>query len=433
MRQHLRGPTTSSDDEPTSGLASGDDGSFTSEQQLARGDGHVRGGARARPVSDVQLEERIVPGGWREEASRLLAAIRTYAPGNYSSLRTRHKRVAGTAARAMSRVTFVGEFGAGKSSVINTLLHVISEAPAAEFVEVAPTGDGAQRQTQVADSYQVPTASGQSATIGLFDVAGWEQFNARELSIMEEMRKYGVRERAEQLGTGAGWDKGDIGYPPEPSHAFVWVFRLAQSAVPRARLFRQQSPDVGSAPAGRAFGLGYGQALGITRKGLELDTEGRKTFQRFFALATLQGMRPVVVLTHIDGFSEAQVAEGKRLVSYLTNVSSDDIVAMRCFTSKWHPRDPATTVAALRILDRALALAERYDVPDSLIYKLDQALYVWSLRLRGKVTHFRYASTLRPALVLLFVATVLSLALWLGVHHVSRYVCRTVHNFGLAC
>ena len=316
------------------------------------------------------------------------------------------------------------------------------------------SADGAQRQTQVADSYQVPTASGQSATIGLFDVAGWEQFNARELSIMEEcvrgrsailparsahfvhvhrMRKYGVRERAEQLGTGAGWDKGDIGYPPEPSHAFVWVFRLAQSAVPRARLFRQQSRDEGSAPAGRAFGLGYGQALGITRKGLELDTEGRKTFQRFFALATLQGMRPVVVLTHIDGFSEAQVAEGKRLVSYLTNVSSDDIVAMRCFTSKWHPRDPATTVAALRILDRALALAERYDVPDSLIYKLDQALYVWSLRLRGKVTHFRYASTLRPALVLLFVATVLSLALWLGVHHVSRYVCRTVHNFGLAC
>ena len=40
----------------------------------------------------------------------------------------------------MSRITFVGEFGAGKSSVINTLLHVVSGSSPDEFAEAAPTG-----------------------------------------------------------------------------------------------------------------------------------------------------------------------------------------------------------------------------------------------------------------------------------------------------
>ena len=49
-----------------------------------------------------------------------------------------------------------------------------------------PRSDGAQRQTQVADAYEVVGADARACAIQLFDFTGWERFNDTELEIMEE-------------------------------------------------------------------------------------------------------------------------------------------------------------------------------------------------------------------------------------------------------
>ena len=88
------------------------------------------------------LNGDATPHTAQRKTQRLLSSIRSYVPGQYRHGRSKYRRRrSGSAAqRSVSRITFVGEFGAGKSSVINTLLHVVSGSSPDEFTEAAPTG-----------------------------------------------------------------------------------------------------------------------------------------------------------------------------------------------------------------------------------------------------------------------------------------------------
>lgn len=97
--------------------------------------------SRSATASDHVPGSSVSPDAARRKAARLLQAIRGYVPGQYRHGRSKFRRRRTAASRrSVSRVTFVGEFGAGKSSVINTLLHVVSGAPPEEFAEAALTG-----------------------------------------------------------------------------------------------------------------------------------------------------------------------------------------------------------------------------------------------------------------------------------------------------
>ena len=258
-----------------------------------------------------------------------------------------------------------------------------------------------------------------------------------------------MRERAQLHGAGASWDKEDVGEMPVHSHAFVWVFRLTAAASNGRRAAKRPSPSklrekrhrrrglVGTGPATAAapgsLGGFINNEVSVTKKGLELSSEGRHTFQNFFAFASLHGMRPVVVLTHIDEFTPAQVAAGKGMVSYLTGVSEADIIGIRSYTSGWHRGCAETDFAAARIMDEALSLAERYEPSQSCIHSLDYTLYMWSLRARRLVNHWRYATTLRPILVLLFALVTVLLFVWCGLSSCQRLVCRVFAYAGREC
>ena len=70
------------------------------------------------------------------------------------------------------------------------------------------------------------------------------------------------------------------------------------------------------------------------------------------------GLRPVVVLTHVDEFEQDEVEYAKSLAKAVTGVPVNRIIGIACYTQNNHKHHAETDAAALQVVVEALTNAE---------------------------------------------------------------------------
>ena len=90
-----------------------------------------------------------------------LAALRAYTAGSLRKRSSEGNRY-GSPQPAHTRIAFIGEFGAGKSSLINTIWHVVAKSERDEFEKIFQTSEGGLSVTTAPVSAVLPSSGRRS-------------------------------------------------------------------------------------------------------------------------------------------------------------------------------------------------------------------------------------------------------------------------------